>query len=66
MSDHLKCKLCNFTVKKFWKNKKGELRSGQKLLKAHFEIEHMDEYLAIQDRLDDDMQLEILEAHENG
>ena len=63
-ADYIKCKLCDWKVKRFWKSKKGKLISGQNRLRSHFIDCHFDEFLEIQDQINDDIQLEILEGNE--
>jgi hypothetical protein len=51
MGDRIKCKLCGYTVKRFWRNKDGKLVSGYPSLKDHFMREHYKEFLELQDKL---------------
>jgi hypothetical protein len=50
----LKCKFCNRTFPKGYKNKKGEFVSGYSLLINHVSINHTKEFMDLQEKLDNE------------
>jgi hypothetical protein len=52
MSEVLKCKFCDWTCKKGYKNKKGVFVSGYSLLLNHCHLNHTTEFMELQDKLD--------------
>jgi hypothetical protein len=57
MSSVIKCKFCDWQCKKGWTNNSGKYVSGQSNLMDHIMKDHQSEYLAIQDVLDNDLEL---------
>lgn len=56
-ANKLKCKFCNYTCSKGYKNKKGEFISGYSLLTNHVQINHTKEFMELQDKLDSEFDL---------
>jgi hypothetical protein len=50
-SDRLKCRYCDYTVMRWRAGKSGKPVSGMNVLLRHGEAEHLDEFMAEQDRI---------------
>lgn len=49
----IKCKFCEYKVKKFLKTKQGKLANGYSKLLYHVEVDHPDEFDKLQQQLDE-------------